>query len=480
MDAMIGVLIAGLVMLISLKTFTGYEEGSSAAVLAATTASEWVQVNTAATSYIQANAAAIQAIATPTTPATITIAMLESPAVALLPASFNALDPYNQTWEVQVLQPTSGNLQALVLTVGGESLKDKQVAQIANLVGATGGFIPRNDSRLYPSGYAYGVASSWKVPTAGYSASPGELAALITVGNGQAQSPFVYRNSVPGQPQLNAMNTPLVMDSVQIVGGACSTVGAIAQDGTGIVLSCQGGTWQSQGGAYWKNPVATYTDLPGGDAVGAVRMTTDKGNAFMWTGAAWFPMGIDQNGNITIPNSVIAANGKVTIWNQPTEGGVLQLDGLDGVRMFLENLNGTFRLVNSAWNAQLFSVDQSGNVVAAGTMQPGTAGGQANPGWGCSPNGQLAANANGSGQSLVCENSVWTAAGGATQGLAQGDYCPSYQSCGAGAGWRAGTCSLGGGTTAGRVYWDGRGWVGQLWLGGVTTLLAYCQSAVYF
>ncbi len=44
----------------------------------------------------------------------------------------------------------------------------------------------------------------------------------------------------------------------------------------------------------------------------------------------------------------------------------------------------------------------------------GTAGGQANAGWGCSPNGSLAANANGSGQLMVCQNGAWTASTGAT------------------------------------------------------------------
>ena len=39
--------------------------------------------------------------------------------------------------------------------------------------------------------------------------------------------------------------------------------------------------------------------------------------------------------------------------------------------MFLESQNGKFRLVNSPWNAELFSVDQSGNVVSRGTLYAG-------------------------------------------------------------------------------------------------------------
>jgi hypothetical protein len=43
------------------------------------------------------------------------------------------------------------------------------------------------------------------------------------------------------------MNTPLVMNSVQTLDAACTTNGAIAQDGTGRVLSCQSGKWKAAG-----------------------------------------------------------------------------------------------------------------------------------------------------------------------------------------------------------------------------------------
>lgn len=75
-----------------------------------------------------------------------------------------------------------------------------------------------------------------------------------------------------------------------------------------------------------------------------------------------------QDGTLGAP-SVSLANGKVIAFNQVPEGGVLGLVGANGQAIYLESLNGTFRLVNGAWNAQLFSVDQGGNVVASGNMQ---------------------------------------------------------------------------------------------------------------
>jgi len=60
----------------------------------------------------------------------------------------------------------------------------------------------------------------------------------------------------------------------------------------------------------------------------------------------------------------------------------------------------------------------NGNINAGGQVNAnydatlGTAGGSANIGWGCSPNGAIAANANGSGQVLACENGLWQPMGG--------------------------------------------------------------------
>ncbi len=57
----------------------------------------------------------------------------------------------------------------------------------------------------------------------------------------------------------------------------------------------------------------------------------------------------------------LSANGtNAQFWYQGGEGEVLRLTGANGTNMHLENINGTFRLVNSPWSASLFSVDQSG------------------------------------------------------------------------------------------------------------------------
>lgn len=316
MSELIGVLLATLVTIFGIKTYTNFQEVSNQAVIAATTASEWAQVNAAATQYIQQNAIAIQAVATASTPAVISIAMLQAAAVNLLPASFSATNPYQQTWQLEVLQPTTGNLQALVMSVGGQTLSDKQAMAVAQLIGAQGGIIPKNDSGLYSTpNTAYGVAGSWQISTASYTGvSMGELADLQVFNNGQLQNPYVYRNAVPGQPQLNSMNTPLLMRSTQTVGSTCSTIGAIAQDGSGNVVDCPiAGVWTSAGGGSWKTPVATYASLPTtANSAGDVRMVTSLGHAFTWNGSGWASLAVDQNGNMNISGTATMGIASIT------------------------------------------------------------------------------------------------------------------------------------------------------------------------
>lgn len=78
--------------------------------------------------------------------------------------------------------------------------------------------------------------------------------------NGDVSSAFVARDAVPGRPELNAMNTPLVMNSVQTGNAACSQNGAIAQDGEGLILSCQRNKWTPVGNGKCI-PVDSTTDL---------------------------------------------------------------------------------------------------------------------------------------------------------------------------------------------------------------------------
>ena len=247
MSDLIARLLAGVMVVSAAILFVNYQKQSNLNQQVAATAQQAITFNTAVQSYITQYSSAVSAVATPTTPAVITVAMLQSSSVKLLPTTFSTTNPFGQSWSAQVLQPSAGQLQALALGTGGTALTDKQGSMVAALTGAAGGFIPLNDSGTWPTGSAtaQGAYAGWSVSTSGYTGiAGGNIASLLTFSNGQFVSNYLYRNNV-GNTSLNTMNTPIIMASTQTNGSACTTNGAIAQDGTGLALTCQSNVWTS-------------------------------------------------------------------------------------------------------------------------------------------------------------------------------------------------------------------------------------------
>lgn len=310
MSEVLGLLFAVIIGLSFVPKLSALSQKASDNTRAVTTAEQQKKLIDASTSYIQQYSTNLQSVATATNPAIITVAMLQS--VKLLDGSFSPTNPYGQTWQTGVLQPSAGNLQALAMSYGGTALNDMVASKIASLVGAQGGFIPKNDSGIYPAGAgaAYGSYSGWTIPTANYtSVSGGRLAALLTFSSGQLTSNYLYRNAVPGQPQLNKMGTAIDMggnnvdnagtvnattvsatgnvaavnrvtagEYVQIKGtvvegSACPSNDLVARDASGLILSCQSGSWRRQS-------KASYTDQFNG--------------GFVYAAAGWCSSGIAQ------------------------------------------------------------------------------------------------------------------------------------------------------------------------------------------
>ena len=171
------------------------------------------------------------------------------------------------------------------------------------------------------------------------------------------------------------------------------------------------GTAQIKNGALWVNGFAnggsTYfvgnvglgTASPGAklDVNGSIRIPDDTsigklqigsngsylsrqssdGSTILQTGQAALllnPAGGNYVGIGTAsPGQKLDVNGYVRVDSVNGEGGTIQMMGNNGTNMYLENYNGTFRLVNSPWTAGIFNVDQSGNTTISGTL---TASGQ--------------------------------------------------------------------------------------------------------
>lgn len=236
---------------------------------AAVAANQLRTIGEAARSYIRDNYAAVQTVASATTPALIDVATLTA-AGKLPPGSANS-NSYGQASCVLVLQPAAGRLQALVVTEGGSAIGDVALASIAGAVGGSGGAVYTSDSSQ-----VRGTSGGWLLAVAGFDnlANPqgqrcdgssgnvrlaaGHPVMALWFENGDSAAPYVARDAVPGRPELNAMSTPLVMNAARTAGTPCTTPGAIAQDGSGRMLSCQAGAWKPVGDG---SCVATSADL---------------------------------------------------------------------------------------------------------------------------------------------------------------------------------------------------------------------------
>ncbi len=81
-----------------------------------------------------------------------------------------------------------------------------------------------------------------------------------------------------------------------------------------------------------------------------------------------------NGGNVGIgtnPNAKLDVNGYVQVDSVNGEGGTIKLMGNNGANLYLENINGTFRVLNSSWTAGTFHVDQGGNISNPGGITMG-------------------------------------------------------------------------------------------------------------
>jgi Tfp pilus assembly protein PilE len=76
----------------------------------------------AAAKYLKDNYAAVVAIAGPTSPATITTAMLKT--TNYLPSGFSDKNAFGQDYTVRVIEPQPNQLQALVVSTGGQTIRE--------------------------------------------------------------------------------------------------------------------------------------------------------------------------------------------------------------------------------------------------------------------------------------------------------------------------------------------------------------------
>lgn len=103
-------------------------------------------------------------------------------------------------------------LESVVYTSGGEVIRPNSANNIAQLVGAGGGFtMPDGDTSEVRStfgGFTLDLQTTYNLDP-----GPGKLvSAMFFDDEGSLVSDFLYRNAIPGRPDLNTMNTSINMD----------------------------------------------------------------------------------------------------------------------------------------------------------------------------------------------------------------------------------------------------------------------------
>jgi Tfp pilus assembly protein PilV len=311
------------------------------------------------TGYIKDNYSTLLGLATDTEPVRISVDDLVSE--GYLPTNSASTNIYKQSL-CALVRNVNGSLQGLLITEDGDAINQADLGSIANKVGSRAGAILEKNENGNASTEITGVNKGWRQPIADHhnrnhrapkggnaskrcngqpgkvQVTAGHLAVALWFENAFTQSSAMYRDAVPGSPQLNQMNTPLVLNAPQTVGAACTTPGAIANNGNGALLNCTGGAWQRTANSlYWSDPVNTKSALPTCNAAskGAVRVVTELAYAathpsvYTCNGSTWGAVGKDVNGNLFVPGGMEA--GSLTLRSVVTADSWCYEDQMGGV-----------------------------------------------------------------------------------------------------------------------------------------------------
>lgn len=390
-------------------------------------------VGEATNAYIKDNYGVIAGVATATQPVLVRVADLVS--TGYLSPGFSTYNAKGQAVCSLVLEPTAGKLAALVVADGGNAIDDLSLGQLAATIGGSGAGIYSDAPSVVRGaigGFSFAVGAFANPNHLGQRCDgtggsvllgAGRPAMALWFADGAGNESTLYRNAVPGNPELNTMNTPILLGvgSVQVAEAACTPDGALARDASGAVLSCVSSVWKKAGSSFWQDPVPNFASLPACDAMAlnhtrVVRTpTTGVGpRGYTCDGAGtWRALAIDDSGNITVPG----------------RANVNQLEG----------------------NLQVTSVGVAGAA--------------------CSSVGRIAMSA--AGDLLTCKGGVWTASGG---GFASCQTVAATYAVGCPAGKRitGGGCYFGATDHFSNTYPSGNAWYCGEWRGMAGTAYAIC------
>ncbi|AZC91300.1 shufflon system plasmid conjugative transfer pilus tip adhesin PilV [Pseudomonas chlororaphis] len=278
--------------------------------------------------YLKDNYSTVLASATATAPVQVTVAMLKN--TNYLPAGFADTNAFGQAIIGLARKPNPNQLEAIVVTTGGQAIPELGVRTIAENLGGPGGFISSTNPNVIQ-----GVRGGWQVALSNYAISPGagHTASALFLMDGSLANDYLYRNAVPGHPELNTMNTALNMGGNNINNaGAITASGNVATSrdvtardvtasGTlnGVIADIKGETYTG-GWFRTRGDTGWYSEKWGGGIYQAdpdwVRIYNDKGLA---TGGTLVGGQVVAFGNMT-------ATGRISTNEFISIGGVATKD----------------------------------------------------------------------------------------------------------------------------------------------------------
>lgn len=301
------------------------------------------------------NGTAVTGVAVPMAP---TVAELRT--LSLVPNAFSSTSMFGQSYVISITRTPTGctppacDINGLVYLNGGitdPSTGKFESSGLGAAISVIGGDGAYSDDSAPSTLSGYGGAWTSANPLG---ATTGVLAVRTGYGTG-GFAQFTRRDGTMlptadwnfGNFNINNIGS-IQLTTAVVDGAACTTNGAVARDSSYALMSCQSGTWRTQKSRYWKEPAASYAALPASDEIGVVRVTTDTGRAYSWTGATWRALAVDQNGNLSLTGT--ASVGKAQINDVVTEGAACTPNGLvarDSTGLLLSCQSGVWKVQGS-------------------------------------------------------------------------------------------------------------------------------------
>ncbi|QYY33735.1 shufflon system plasmid conjugative transfer pilus tip adhesin PilV (plasmid) [Cupriavidus pinatubonensis] len=248
--------------------------------------------------YLDDNIGTVTASLSGTTPISIPFATVQN--AGYIPAGLSATTPYGQSYNIVVRRPsaTATKLEALVVTSGGTAMSPKNALRIARMQRGAGGYIAPSNPNLIS-----GADSQWGSLASDFGMAPGagHVATALFSSDGDGSGDYLWRNAIPGRPELNRMNTAIDMNNQDINNAKTVTATTLQAQDTNTSRATVSNLLTTQdavvNGENFHMALAVPNSSCTAAQVGSVRrnQTTSAGLVLCYAGK-WQPVGNALNG----------------------------------------------------------------------------------------------------------------------------------------------------------------------------------------